>query len=50
MPSASNQSGQETVNKVLVEPLWESIEQEPFWGGWLITKLIALELVFETNQ
>jgi hypothetical protein len=31
-------------------PLRGFIEQEPFWGGGFITKLIALEPIPESNE
>ncbi len=50
MPSWSCQFKQDIVNKVVVVPLRGLIEHEPFWGGWLMMKFNALELVSEENE
>ncbi len=50
IPSSSNQSRHETVNKVLVVPFWGLIEHEPLNGGGLIIKFKALVLVSKINE
>ncbi len=50
IPSSSNQFGHEIVNKVVVVPLRGLIEQEPLYGGVLITKFNALELISDINE
>ncbi len=50
IPSSSSQFEHEIVKKVLVVPFWGAIEHEPLYGGGLIPKLTALELVSEINE
>ena len=38
------------MNDVLVVPLNGEMEHEPFWGGGLMTKFKALELVSDGNE